>query len=42
VNWVNGPLFRVIAERLGFHVLLEPFTYRAGSNTVVLSTRPKD
>jgi hypothetical protein len=42
VNWVNGPLFRVIAERLGFHVLLEPFGYRAGSNTVVLSTRPKD
>jgi hypothetical protein len=42
VNWVNGPLFRAIAERLGFHVLLEPFTYREGSNTVVLSTRPKD
>jgi hypothetical protein len=42
VNWVNGPLFSVIAERLGFHVLLEPFTYRSGSNTVVLSTRPKD
>ncbi len=42
VNWVNGALFRVIAERLGFHVLLEPFSYREGSNTVVLSTRPKD
>jgi hypothetical protein len=42
VNWVNGPLFRAIAERLGFHVLLEPFPYREGSNTVVLSTRPKD
>jgi hypothetical protein len=42
VNWLNGPLFKAIAERLGFHVFLEPFTYREGSNTVVLSTRPKD
>jgi hypothetical protein len=42
VNWLNGPLFKAIAERLGFHVFLEPFVYRQGSNTVVLSTRPKD
>ena len=42
VNWLNGPLFKAIADRLGFHVFLEPFAYREGSNTVVLSTRPKD
>jgi hypothetical protein len=42
VNWLNGPLFRAIGERLGFHVSLEPFPYREGSNTVVLSTTPKD
>jgi Putative S-adenosyl-L-methionine-dependent methyltransferase len=42
VNWLNGPLFRMIGERLGFHVSLEPFTYREGSNTVVFSARRRD
>lgn len=41
VNWLNGPLFRELGERLGFHVQLEPFTYREKSNTIVLTTEPK-
>jgi SAM-dependent methyltransferase len=42
VNWLNGPLFQMVGERLGFHVGLEPFTYRAGSNIVVLTARRRD
>ena len=42
VNWLNGPLFREIAERLGFHIRLEPFAFREKSNTVVLTTSPKE
>lgn len=43
VNWLNGPLFSAIAERLGFHLRFEAFSrYREKSNTVVLTTVPKD
>ena len=42
VNWLNGPVFRQVAERAGFTVTLEPFRYRAGSNSVVLQARPRD
>jgi hypothetical protein len=42
VNWLNGPLFGMVGERLGFHVMLEPFTHRKGSNTVVLTARRRD
>jgi hypothetical protein len=42
VNWLNGPLLQMVGERLGFHVALEPFTYREGSNIVVLTARRRD
>jgi hypothetical protein len=42
VNWLNGPVFQLVGERAGFHVSVEPFAHRAGSNTVVLSARPRD
>ncbi len=42
VNWVNGPVFTRVGERAGFRVSIEPFSYREGSNTVVLSARPRD
>ncbi|WP_320669500.1 hypothetical protein [Patulibacter defluvii] len=42
VNWLNGPVFQLVGERSGFTVSVEPFRYREGSNTVVLSARPRD
>jgi hypothetical protein len=42
VNWLNGPVFKLVGERDGFQVALEPFSYREKSNTVVLSARPRD
>jgi hypothetical protein len=42
VNWLNGPLFQMVGERLGFHAALEPFTHREGSNIVVLTARRRD
>jgi hypothetical protein len=42
VNWVNGRVFQLVAERSGFRVTIEPFTYRAHSNTVVLTARQRD
>jgi hypothetical protein len=42
VNWLNGPIFELVGERGGFRVTMEPFTYREGSNTVVLSARQRD
>jgi hypothetical protein len=39
VNWLNGPLFQQLADRLGFDVTLERFRYREGSNTTVLTAR---
>lgn len=42
VNWLNGPVFQSVGERAGFDVSLVPFTYREGSNTVVLQARPRD
>jgi putative S-adenosyl-L-methionine-dependent methyltransferase len=42
VNWLNGPLFGMVGERLGFHVALEPFTHRGGSNIVVLTAKRRD
>jgi hypothetical protein len=43
INWLNGPLFAAVADGLGFHVEFEPFSrYREKSNTVVLTTVPKD
>jgi hypothetical protein len=42
VNWLNGPAFQLVGQRAGFRVTVEPFTHREGSNTVVLSARPRD
>jgi len=42
VNWLNGPIFQLVGERLGFRVGVEPFAYRETSNTVVLSARSRD
>ncbi len=42
VNWLNGPVFKLVGERAGFQVSLEPFRHREGSNTVVLHARPRD
>ncbi len=42
VNWLNGPAFQLVGERAGFTVDLTPFSYRSGSNTVVLQARPRD
>jgi len=42
VNWLNGPIFQLVGERLGFRVSVEPFAHREGSNTVVLSARSRD
>jgi hypothetical protein len=42
VNWLNGPVFKLVGERSGFQVSLTPFGYRKGSNTVVMRARPRD
>jgi hypothetical protein len=42
VNWLNGPVFALVGQRSGFRVSIEPFDYREGSNTVVLTARPRD
>ena len=42
VNWLNGPVFKLVGERNGFRVAIEPFPYRENSNTIVLSARPRD
>jgi hypothetical protein len=42
VNWLNGPVFRLVGERSGFRVDVEPFPFRKGSNTVVLTARHRD
>jgi len=38
VNWVNGPLLRVVGARAGYDVHFAPFRYRAGSRTTILYT----
>ncbi len=42
MNWLNGPIFKVVGERLGFTVDVEPFASREGSNTAVLTARHRD
>jgi hypothetical protein len=42
VNWLNGPIFEIVGDRLGFKVDVEPFAYREGSNTAVLTARHRD
>jgi hypothetical protein len=42
VNWLNGPIFQIVGDRLGYKVDVEPFAYRKGSNTTVLTARHRD
>lgn len=42
VNWLNGRVFQLVGERFGCRVGIEPFAYREGSNTVVLTARHRD
>jgi hypothetical protein len=43
VNWVNGPLLRVVGNRYGYEVRFHPFTaYRKHSNITVLTTSMRD
>jgi hypothetical protein len=42
VNWLNGPVFQAVGERSGFQVGVDPFAFREGSNTVVLTARHRD
>ena len=42
VNWLNGPVFQAVGERSGFHVDVDPFTFREASNIVVLAARHRD
>jgi hypothetical protein len=42
VNWVNGPLMQLIANRRGFHVAFSPFTQRPASNVKTLTAQVRD
>ncbi len=43
VNWVNGPLLRLVGNRYGYDVRFQPFTtYRKNSNITVLTTSIRD
>jgi hypothetical protein len=42
VNWVNAPLLRAAADRLGYRVDVAPFRYRPGSAITILTTSMKD
>jgi hypothetical protein len=42
VNWLNGPIFQIVGDRLGFKVDVQPFAHRQGSNTTVLIARHRD
>jgi hypothetical protein len=42
VTAINAPIFQLIGERSGCEVTVEPFAYRAGSSTSVLSACGRD
>jgi hypothetical protein len=43
VNWVNGPLLRLVGNRYGYEVRFHPFTaYRKNSHITVLTTSMRD
>jgi hypothetical protein len=42
VNWVNGPLLRLIGSRRGFDVSFAPFRQRPGSNVKTLTAQVRD
>ena len=42
VNWVNGPLLRLVGNRFGYDVHFQPFAYRQNSNITILTTSVRD
>ncbi|HEX6519559.1 MAG TPA: hypothetical protein VF070_06015 [Streptosporangiaceae bacterium] len=42
VNWVNGPLLQLVANRRGFAVEFTPFRQRPGSNVTTLTAQARD
>jgi hypothetical protein len=42
VNWVNGPLLQLIANRRGYRVEFAPFRQRPGSNITTLTAQARD
>jgi hypothetical protein len=42
VNWVNGPLLQLLANRRGFDVRFSPFKQRPGSNIKTLTAQVRD
>jgi hypothetical protein len=42
MNWINGPLMKQVASRLGFNVAYTQYKYRKGSQTVILTTSMKE
>jgi hypothetical protein len=42
VNWVNGPLLRLIGNRRGFDVRINPFKQRPTANVKTLTTQVRD
>lgn len=42
VNWVNGPLLRLVGNRYGYDVHFQPFIYRQNSNISILTTSVRD
>jgi hypothetical protein len=42
VNWVNGPLLQLLANRRGFDVRFNPFKQRPGSNIKTLTAQVRD
>ncbi len=42
VNWVNGPLIRLIGNRYGYDVQFQPFIYRKNSNITTLTISIRD
>ncbi len=42
VNWVNGPLLRLVGNRRGFEVRITPFKQRPNANIKTLTTQLRD
>jgi hypothetical protein len=42
VNWVNGPLLQLVANRRSFGVQFAPFRQRPGSNVTTLTAQARD
>lgn len=42
VNWVNGPLLRLLGNRRGFDVRIEPFSQRPAANVKTLTAQVRD